>query len=118
MTAPATPVTTLWRPVGPEELELVRQAGWREWPPRQPEQPGFYPVLDEDYAIRIARDWNVPHSGIAYVTRFQIQSEYLRKFPVRQTGGQTILELWIPAVELAEFNAHLVGLIEVVHEFR
>lgn len=28
--------TLLWRPVGPEELELVRQTGWRAWPPRLP----------------------------------------------------------------------------------
>ena len=50
---------TLWRPTGPTELDLVRQSGWRVWPPRLPEQPIFYPVLDEDYAVRIARDWGV-----------------------------------------------------------
>ncbi|GGX60920.1 hypothetical protein GCM10010358_14350 [Streptomyces minutiscleroticus] len=26
--------TTLWRPTGPEELELVRELDWRAWPPR------------------------------------------------------------------------------------
>ncbi|MET8424970.1 hypothetical protein [Nocardia sp. NPDC004860] len=36
----------------------------------------------------------------------------------RFTGGRTILELWVPADELEEFNEHLVGPIEVVHEFR
>lgn len=56
-----TRTTTLWRPTGPEELDLVRQSDWREWPPRLPEQPIFYPVLDEDYAIKIAKEWNVPH---------------------------------------------------------
>ncbi|MCX4525361.1 hypothetical protein OG982_06620 [Streptomyces sp. NBC_01551] len=56
---PATPMTTtLWRPTGPVELELVQQA-----------------------------------------------------------GGETILELWVPAEELPEFNAHIVGRIEVVREF-
>ncbi|WP_433425951.1 ADP-ribosylation/crystallin J1 [Microtetraspora malaysiensis] len=111
-------LTTLWRPAGPEELELVERLGWREWPPRLPEQPIFYPVLNEDYAIKIARDWNVPHSGVGYVTRFQVDSAFLARFPVRQVGGRDILELWVPAEELAEFNAHIVGLIEVVHEFR
>lgn len=53
--------TTLWRPTGPKELELVRELGWHAWPPRLPEQPVFYPVLSEDYAVRIARDWNVKH---------------------------------------------------------
>jgi hypothetical protein len=37
---------------------------------------------------------------------------------VQRVGGDTILELWVPAEELDEFNAHIVGLIEVVHEFR
>ncbi|MFI7141658.1 DUF4232 domain-containing protein [Streptomyces massasporeus] len=49
--------TTLWRPTGATELDLVRDLDWRARPPRLPEQPIFYPVLDEDYAIKIARDW-------------------------------------------------------------
>ena len=47
---------TLWRPAGPEELALVEASGWREWPPRLPGQPIFYPVLNEEYAAMIARD--------------------------------------------------------------
>ncbi|MFD4507842.1 hypothetical protein [Streptomyces sp. NPDC058457] len=111
------PTTTLWRPTGPVELGLVRELEWRTWPPRLPEQPIFYPVLDEDYAIRIARDWNVKHDGAGFVTRFGVDAEFLRRYPVRQAGGSTILELWVPAEELDEFNAHIVGTIEVVHEF-
>ena len=110
--------TTLWRPTGPEELELVRALEWRAWPPRLPEQPIFYPVLNEDYAIRIARDWNVRHSGVGYVTRFEVDTAFLARYPVQQAGGRTILELWVPAGELDEFNAHIVGTIDVVHEFR
>ncbi|GAA1081670.1 ADP-ribosylation/crystallin J1 [Kitasatospora arboriphila] len=109
--------TTLWRPTGPKELALVEASGWRAWPPRLPEQPIFYPVLNEDYAVRIARDWNVPASGAGYVTRFEADSAYLERFPVRQAGGETILELWVPAEELAEFNRHIVGTIEVVRSF-
>ncbi|WP_062349945.1 hypothetical protein [Herbidospora yilanensis] len=110
--------TTLWRPTGPEELELVRQSGFTAWPPRLPEQPIFYPVLNEDYAIRIARDWNVPASGVGYVTRFEVDAEFVARYPVQRAGGETILELWVPAEELDEFNRHIVGPIEVVHEFR
>ncbi|MEO3775524.1 hypothetical protein ABGB16_01475 [Micromonospora sp. B11E3] len=110
--------TVLWRPTGPQELDLVRESGWRSWPPRLPDQPIFYPVLNEEYAIMIARDWNVPASGVGYVTRFRVESDFLSRYPVRQAGGRTILELWVPAEELDEFNAHIVGPIEVVHEFR
>ncbi|MER6090076.1 ADP-ribosylation/crystallin J1 [Streptomyces bluensis] len=116
-TTTTRPTTALWRPTGPEELALVEASGWTAWPPRLPEQPIFYPVLNEDYAVRIARDWNVPASGSGYVTRFEIDTEFVSRYPVRQAGGRTILELWVPAEELTEFNAHIVGRIEVVGEF-
>ncbi len=107
----------LWRPVGPAELALVHASGWRAWPPRLPDQPIFYPVLNEAYAIKIARDWNVPASGAGFVTRFEVDADFARRYPVRQAGGRTILELWVPAEELEEFNAHLAGTIHVVREF-
>ena len=109
--------TTLWRPTGPAELRLVEASGWRRWPPRLPDQPIFYPVLNEDYATRIARDWNVKASGSGYVTRFDVLSEFLDGYDIRQVGGQTILEYWIPAEDLEAFNDAIVGLIEVVAEF-
>jgi len=115
---PHMETVTLWRPTGPQELALVEVSGWREWPPRLPDQPIFYPVLNEDYAVRIARDWNVKASGVGYVTRFDVEKAYLDQYEVQQAGGQTILEYWIPAEDLDEFNRHIVGLIEVVREFR
>lgn len=108
---------TLWRPAGPEEIALVEASGWREWPPRLPGQPIFYPVLNEEYATKIARDWNVKHSGSGYVTRFEVRRSFLDRYQVRQAGGRTILEYWIPAGDLAELNANIVGLIEVTAEY-
>ena len=108
---------TLWRPTGPEELALVEASGWREWPPRLPGQPIFYPVLNEEYAAMIARDWNVPHSGAGYVTRFQVLRSFLDRYEVRQVGGKTILEYWIPADDLPALNASIVGTIEVTAEY-
>jgi hypothetical protein len=90
----------------------------RAWPPRLPHQPIFYPVLNEDYAIRIARDWNVKASGAGFVTRFEVRKDFLDRYEVQQVGGQTILEYWIPAEELDGLNAAIVGLIEVVAEYR
>ncbi|MFV2197980.1 ADP-ribosylation/crystallin J1 [Nocardiopsis sp. LOL_012] len=109
--------TTLWRPTGPEELALLRDSGWRAWPPCLPEQPIFYPVLNEDYAVRIARDWNLPRDGGGHVTRFRVEADFAARYPVRRVGGRTILELWVPAEELAEFNAHIAGRIELVRSF-
>src|SRR3546814_11533497 len=73
----AEPTITLWRPVGLAELALIRESGMRAFPPRLPEQPIFYPVTTEDYAIKIARDWNVRASGSGYVTRFEVLKSYL-----------------------------------------
>src|SRR5688572_21409458 len=111
-------LTTLYRPVGPKELELIKQSGWKKFPPRLPEQPIFYPVMNEQYAIQIARDWNVPASGSGYVTRFNVRSEYLQKFQVQNVGGELHDELWVPAEEMEEFNSNIVGLIEVTQTFR
>ena len=107
----------LWRPTGPEELALVQASGWREWPPRLPEQPIFYPVLNEEYATMIARDWNVKHSGSGFVTRFRVRRPFLDRYETHQVGGRTIVEYWIPAGDLAELNANIIGLIEVVAEY-
>ncbi len=115
MTHPST--TTLWRPAGSEELALVEASGWREWPPRLPGQPVFYPVLDEEYATKIAREWNVKQSGAGYVTRFRVRRSFLDNYEVHQVGGKTILEYWIPAEDLTELNANIVGIIEVVAEY-
>jgi hypothetical protein len=108
---------TLWRPVGPTELALIRASGMRAFPPRLPEQPIFYPVLSEEYATKIARDWNVRASGKGYVTRFRVTKAFLGKYDVHEAGGKAHREYWIPAEDLAGFNAALVGKIEVIAEF-
>jgi len=109
--------TTLYRPVGPAELQLIEQSGWKEFPPRFSHQPIFYPILNEEYATRIARDWNVKESGSGYVTRFRVRSDYLARYEVQTVGGSICKELWVPADELFEFNQNIVGTIEVIAEF-
>ena len=109
--------TTLYRPVGPKELALIEASGWTAFPPRLPEQPIFYPVLNEEYAIQIARDWNVPASGSGFVTRFEVASDYLKQFSEECVGAKMHRELWVPAEELAEFNQHIVGLIQITQKF-
>jgi hypothetical protein len=113
--APAT--VTLWRPVGPEELALIERSGMTAFPPRLPEQPIFYPVLTEDYAVKIARDWNVPASGAGFVTRFEVRKDYLDAYPVQKAGGRAHREYWIPGEEMDSFNAAIVGRIEIVARF-
>lgn len=113
----AEETVTLFRPVGPQELDLIRASGMTAFPPRLPEQPIFYPVLTEDYAVKIARDWNVPASGRGFVTRFHVRRDFLAAYPVETVGGDRHQEYWIPAEDLPRFNAAIVGPIEVVAEF-
>jgi hypothetical protein len=108
---------TLYRPVGPKELALIRDSGWREFPPRLPGQPIFYPVLNEEYATQIARDWNAKRDGGGYVTRFRVQAEFARRYTPQIVGTAVHKELWVPAEELPEFNRNIVGKIEVIAEF-
>lgn len=106
---------TLWRPTGAKECALVEQSGWTAWPARLPDQPIFYPVTNRDYADQIARDWNTMFDDkIGYVTQFEVRTSYLASFEKQIVGGGKHEEYWIPAEQLEEFNANIVGLIEVV----
>jgi hypothetical protein len=113
--------TTLFRPVGPKELALIRESGFTAFPPRLPEQPIFYPVLTRAYADQIARDWNskdarTGHQG--FVVQFEVESAYLSQFEPKQVGDVDHVEYWVPADQLAEFNGKIVGPIGVVAAFR
>ena len=108
----------LYRPVGPEELQKIAASGFTQFPPRRPEQPIFYPVLNEDYARQIAREWNLPASGAGYVVRFALKAEFAARYPVQKVGSAIHQELWIPSDELLEMNRNLVGLIEVIAEYK
>lgn len=110
--------TLLYRPVNQAELDLIAKTGNKRFPPRLPEQPIFYPVMNIEYARQITKDWNVPAYGIGYVTAFAVNTDYLSKFNIENVGGEIHNELWVPAEEMEEFNDNIVGLIEVVETYR
>ena len=110
----------LYRPVGLKELELIAASDYQKYPPRLEWQPIFYPVLNFDYAAQIAKDWNTKDafSGYAgFVTAFEINKAYISKFKIQNVGGKGYDELWVPAEELEEFNAQIIGKIEVEESF-
>ncbi len=110
--------TLLYRPVNQAELDLIKESGCKKFPPRLPAQPIFYPVMNEAYAIQMAKEWNVPAYGVGYVTCFAVDSEYLKKFKVENVGGDIHNELWVSAGELEMFNNHIIGQIAVTKVFR
>lgn len=111
---------TLFRPVGKNELELIEESDFTAFPPRLPAQPIFYPVLNEEYANQIARDWNAKFNAdkLGYVTKFEVNKEFLDKYETKIVGGKTHEEYWIPAEDLEEFNRNIVGNIEVISEYK
>ena len=111
---------TLYRPTGKNELALIEESGFTAFPPRLPEQPISYPVLNEEYATQIARDWNAKYNEdkVGYVTKFEVRKEFLAGYEVKIVGGKVHEEYWILAEDLEEFNRNIVGKIEVISEFR
>jgi hypothetical protein len=111
----------LYRPIGYQELELIANSNFSAFPPRLPSQPIFYPVLNLDYGIQIAQDWNTsdPNSGFAgFVTQFDVDDLYIAQFEIQIVGSSQVhQELWIPAENLAEFNRHILGRIEIVGSY-
>jgi len=109
----------LFRPVGQHELDLIIESGNTEFPPRLPEQPIFYPVLNEEYAVQIARDWNATYNDPkrGYVTRFQVRRTFLEQYEIHTVGGSVHQEYWIPAEHLSDLNHSIIGRIEVIADF-
>jgi len=108
----------LFRPTGLKELELVFNSEMKEWPPRLPEQPIFYPVLNVEYARQIAREWNTKSENrVGFVTEFKVNDEFIKKYKKQIVGSQVHEELWIPAEELTELNRNIIGQIHVVDAY-
>lgn len=109
----------LFRPVNSAELKLIEQSNYKAFPPRLPEQPIFYPVLNREYACEIAEKWNVKssidHKG--FVLQFEVDDEYCSQFEIHTVGSSRHQELWIPAEELENFNRHIIGEIKVIAIF-
>jgi len=111
--------TLLYRPVGPRELQLIAESDYTAFPARLPGQSIFYPVLNKEYAIQIARDWNAssPKQGAGYVTMFEVKTDFLAAYTVHAVGSSIHQEYLIPAEDLSKCNGNIVGKIRMVAEF-
>lgn len=119
---PGLQLRTLYRPVGLEELELIRVSGMRRFPPRLPEQPIFYPVLTREYAQGIAKQWNTKDPAgrptqVGFVAAFDLPTQYLGRYEERKVGSSVHRELWVSADELDLFNSEIRGRIRVIDVF-
>lgn len=110
--------TYLYRPVEPEELRLISDSDYSKFPPRLPEQPIFYPVCNKKYANKISKNWNVAHYGYGFTVRFEIDTNFIEKYPKQIVGSKEHEEYWIPAEDLEAFNNAIIGKIQVVDTFQ
>lgn len=105
---------TLYRAVGPGQLQCIADSGWKRFPPRLHWQRYFYPMLHESFAHRIASQWNVEQSGVGYVLKFKVKKDYLEPLPIYIIGGPEHKEYRITADQIDDLNANIVGQIEVL----
>lgn len=55
---------------------------------------------------------------MGYVTRFEVNKEFVDRYEIECVGASHHTEWWIPAEDLEELNDNIVGLIEVIGEYR
>lgn len=91
------------------------EGGMKGFPPRKPEQPIFYPVLNLEYADEIAKKWNAEsQSASGYVAKFNLDDAYAGRFEPQKVGASHHLELWVPSEELSRFNEYILPPILIV----
>jgi hypothetical protein len=110
---------TLYQPVGMEELQQIMASDWKAFPPHDPEQPIFRPVLDEAFAAQLARDWNAAHTTYrrGYVVRFTVSQAFMRAYESKASGVRGHEEYWIPPEDLSLLNAAIQGQIAIAGTF-
>lgn len=108
----------LFRPVNQAELDLIIKDKWTKFPPRLQGQPIFYPVLNENYAEQITKEWNVPTYGVGHVLKFEVQDTFINKYRVQKVGLDHHLEYWIPSEDLEDMNNNIIGSIELISNLK
>ena len=93
---------TLWGPVGQAELDLIEQTRWTRFAPRLPDSRSSRPVLNEEYATKVARDGNT--KGAARATSATCCASRSKPtmsagFEPQRVDGAGIDELWVPVAE-------------------
>jgi hypothetical protein len=107
---------TLFRAVGPAELELIRATGGSAFPKRVHHEPILTLTPSEEVARREARSWNVEDQRVGYVVRFEVDAGWLARYPVQDPDGAP--QHWIPNEEIAALNDRILTPIQVVAALR
>lgn len=105
-----TPALTMYRPVGPDELTLIKDSGFREFPPPLSAAANFlWVVTSVDYAHEIAEGWLACREGSAVVVEFSVHKDFITRNQNRMRSDARGSVLWIPREDIDDFNLHLLG---------
>lgn len=110
--------TALYRPIGPDQFEALKNLDFSQISPHVFGQKFFYPLIHESFAKQIAQEWYLPKHGQAYVIQLEVVSSYLEQFEIKRIGGPEHIEYRIPIEEVANFSRELAGRITVVAEYQ
>lgn len=102
---------TMYRPCNQAEYNLVKESGFKKWPPRLPGQPIFYPVTNQRYAQEV-NEWNHKDFGGGYVMKFTVKKSFVDQYKIERVGAEHHTEWWIPAEDLDALNDNIIGQIE------
>jgi hypothetical protein len=106
--------TTLYRPIGSQELALIEASGWREFPPHPPALPAFNSLTNEAHARQIAQKLCNKLDELGFVTRFAVLDEFLSRYERKVVGARELEEYCIPADDLPALNAAIDGRIQII----
>jgi hypothetical protein len=112
----AETVITLWRPVGPTELELIAATGMGHFPSvaRATDLlscPHGSLCHEHRAGLKRATRWRIRHPVL------QVRAAFLARYEIKEAGGRDHREYWIPAEDLPACDEAIVGEIEVTAEF-
>ena len=110
--------TLLYRAVGPDELQFIKDSDWVRYPARSPSGQTFLATVDLEYAEEVAEKWMLRDYDSSSVTTFRMDSDYIAKFKLEKLGGRTRNEYQISDGQIDEFISRIDGRIELVCSFK
>lgn len=109
-------LTTLFKPVNPNELEEIEKEGLTLFP-KNLYKDFFYPVVTELYAIKIAKEFIIPEYNKAVIIKFEIDTSFLKNYNIKSVGSLFNKEYWIPEKDMDEFNKNIGGKFVITKEY-
>lgn len=110
----------LYRPVGLYEMSKILDLKGEEFPKEFFNHSLCRVIVNLDYALKVARDWNAKdrNSGYAgFVIEFEVNKSFIDNYTVQCVGKNNGLEYLIPANQISIFNYNIKGKIKIQDAF-